>query len=132
MQPISFFDDGSALGKERADVRLKNLGVFVYEDGRRIAVGFELTPFRERPSLEVVARNARGEEAGSMIVIEALAPNFSLTLHLRDREPTAEYELEAVVYYQDDGEGENMIVDRKRTSFDARQPGDQTRWDEEE
>jgi hypothetical protein len=132
MQPISFFDDGIGLGKERADVRLKNLGVFVYEDGRRIAVGFELTPFLERPSLEVIARNARGEEAGSMIVIEALSPNFSLTLHLRDREPTAEYQLEAVVYYQEDREAERMIVDRKRTNFDATQVGDQTRWGEEE
>ena len=70
MQPINFFDDGVELPKGREDVRLKNLGLFVYEDGRRVAVGFELTPFRERPSLEVMATNARGEAAGSMTVIE--------------------------------------------------------------
>lgn len=132
MQPISFFDDGVELGKERADVRLKNLGVFVYEDGRRVAVGFELTPFRERPSLEIVATNARGEKAGSMTVIEALSPNFSLTLHLRDQEPTSDYELEAMVYYQDEGESSRMVVDRKRVTFDATEPGDQTSWQEEE
>ena len=132
MQPISFFDDGMELGKERADVRLKNLGVFVYEDGRRIAIGFELTPFRERPSLEVIAINAHGEEAGSMTVIEALSPNFSLTLHLRDREPTADYELEAKVYYQEDGKRERLVVDQKQTSFDATQVGDQTKWEEQE
>jgi hypothetical protein len=132
MQPISFFDDGFQQGNERKDVRLKNLGVFVYEDGRRIAVGFELTPFRERPSLEVTATNARGEQAGSMMVVEALSPNFSLTLHLRDREPAAEYELETLVFYQNEEGGGRMVVDRKLARFDATQPGDQTVWQGEE
>lgn len=132
MQPISFFDSGFELGKDRADVRLRNLGVYVYEEGRRVAVGFELTPFRERPSLEVTATNARGEPAGTMMVIEALSPNFSLTLHLRDRVPTDLYRLEAVVYYPaEEGEG-RMVVDRKFATFDATQPGDQTVWQEEE
>ena len=132
MQPINFFDDGFQQGNEREDVRLKNLGVFVYEDGRRIAVGFEVTPFRERPSLEVTATNARGEQAGSMMVIEALSPSFSLTLHLRDREPTAAYELEALVFYQNEEAGGRLIVDRKSARFDVTQPGDQTQWLEEE
>jgi hypothetical protein len=132
MQPISFFDDGYKSGKERADVRLRNLGVFVYEEGRRIAVGFELTPFRERPSLEVTATNARGEAAGSMMVIEALSPNFSLTLHLRDREPTDRYELEAVVYYPEEENEGRMVVDRRLATFDVTRPGDQTVWQEEE
>jgi hypothetical protein len=132
VQPISFFDSGFEPGKDRADVRLKNLGVFVYEEGRRVAVGFELTPFRERPSLEVTAINARGEAAGSMMVIEALSPNFSLTLHLRDREPTEQYALEAVVYYPDEeGEG-RLVVDRRSAMFDVTRPGDQTVWQEEE
>lgn len=132
MQPINFFDDGIELPKAREDVRLKNLGVFVYDDGRRVAVGFELTPFRERPSLEVRATNARGEKAGSMTVIEALSPNFSLTMHLRDNDPTNVYEIAALVYYDDkDGEGQ-MEVDQKRVTIDVTRPGDQTRWEEEE
>lgn len=132
MQPINFFDSGFELGKDRADVRLRNLGIFVYEEGRRVAVGFELTPFRERPSLEVTATNARGEPAGSIMVIEALSPNFSLTLHLRDREPTATYRLEAVVYYTDEESEGRMVVDRRWATFDTTQPGDQTVWQEEE
>jgi hypothetical protein len=131
MQPINFFDDGFELPKERAEVRLKNLGVFVYEDGRRVAVGFELTPFRERPSLEVTATNARGEQAGSMTVIEALSPNFTLTLHLRDTQATDLYQIEAVVYYDDKEEEQRMEVDRKRATFDVTRPGDQTEWEEE-
>lgn len=132
MQPINFFEDGFQQGNEREDVRLKNLGIYVYEDGRRVAVGFELTPFRERPSLEVTATNAHGEHAGSMMVIEALSPNFSLTLHLRDHRPTPRYVLEALVFYQDEEEGGRQVVDRRLAHFDTSQPGDQTVWQEEE
>lgn len=132
MQPINFFEDGFELPKERADVRLKNLGVYVHEDGRRVAVGFELTPFRERPSLEVTATNAAGEAAGSMTVIEALSPNFSLTMHLRDAHPTDIYQIEAIVYYDDKEEGGRTEVDRKQATVDVTRPGDQTTWAEEE
>lgn len=127
MQPINFFDDGIELPKEREDVRLKQLGLFVHEDGRRIAVGFNLTPFRERPSLDVTLRNDRGEEAGSLTVIEALSPNFNLTMHLRDREPTSIYSVEAIVYYllRDGNKRKRQIVDRKEATIDVSTPGEQ-------
>ena len=66
------------------------------------------------------------------MVIEALSPNFSLTLHLRDRVPTDLYRLEAVVYYPAEEREGRMVVDRKFATFDATQPGDQTVWQEEE
>lgn len=130
MRPINFFEDPlEPEGKSRADVRLKNLGLYVYEDGRRIAVGFDMTPFSEKPSIEVTVTNARGEVAGSMTVIEAFKPNFHLTLHLRDEVPTDHYELEAVLYYGSADE-EKLVVDRKKGAFDLTQPGDQTVWAE--
>jgi hypothetical protein len=81
---IQFFDNPLETPKSREDVRLKELGLYVYEDGRRVAVGFNLTPFIERPSIEVRVLNARGEKAGWLNVIETLDANFSLTMHLRD------------------------------------------------
>ena len=41
---IQFFEDPLEAPKSREDVRLKELGLYVYEDGRRVAVGFNLTP----------------------------------------------------------------------------------------
>jgi hypothetical protein len=64
-----------------------------------MAFGAELTPFIERPSLEVTIINGEGVPAGSLNVIETLTPNFNLTMHLRDLETVNPYELTAVLYY---------------------------------
>ena len=56
-------------------------------------------PFIERPSIEVTVKNILGAPAGSLTVVETLDTNFSLTLHLRDREPTDVYEVSATLYY---------------------------------
>ena len=55
MQPINFFDDPQKRGNEREDVRLKQLGIYVHDDRRRVAISFNLTPFAERPSIERLA-----------------------------------------------------------------------------
>lgn len=123
MQPINFFDDPERRGNAREDVRLKQLGLFVHEDGRRIGIGFNLTPFAERPSIEVTAYNAAGESAGSMTIIEALTPNFNLTMHLRRESATGEYEIEAVVFYKEE-DGGQLEVDRKRARIDVSNPGE--------
>ncbi|HSM59010.1 MAG TPA: hypothetical protein VK879_22835 [Candidatus Sulfomarinibacteraceae bacterium] len=123
MQPINFYDDSEHQGREPEDVRLKQLGLYVHEDGRRIAVGFNITPFRERPSIEVTASNGRGEAAGSLTIIEALQSNFSLTMHLRDAAPTEEYTVRAELYYVGSG-GERQIVDSKETTVDVTVPGE--------
>jgi hypothetical protein len=98
--------------------------LYVYEDGRRVAVGFNLTPFLERPSLAVTIRNAEGDEAASLSVIEAMEPNFNLTVHLRDAERIDPYQVEAVVYYMSEN-GEREISDTLVKEFDSSKPGDQ-------
>ena len=118
---VNFFDESP---KPPEEVRIKNLGLYVYPDGRRIAVGFDITPFLERPSIEVKITNARGEPAGALNVIETLDANFSLTMHLRDKEPTETYEITATLYYATP-DTERANVHTKTASFDATQPGDQ-------
>ncbi len=121
---IQFFDDPLEAPNKREDVRLKELGLYVYEDGRRVAVGFNLTPFIERPCIEVRVVNARGEKAGWLNIIETLDTNFSLTMHMRDAEPTEIYEATAVVYYQTP-ETERMDVHQVVKRFDMTRPGEQ-------
>ncbi len=96
---INFFDDPLQSPKSREDVRIEKIGLFIYEDRRRVMFGVELTPFLERPSLQVTITNADGIRAGSLNVIDTLQPNFSLTMHLRDAEVTDPYALTVVVYY---------------------------------
>lgn len=106
MIEVNFFDDPSKAPRFREDVRFKQLGIYIHEGNRRIAVGFDITPFIERPSIEVTVKNSMGEPAGNLTVIETLDSNFNLTMHLRDKEPTDEYEVSATLYYasmDDDG-----------------------------
>ena len=121
---IQFFDDPLETPKSREDVRLNDLGLYVYADGRRVAVGFNLTPFLEKPCIEVRVVNERGEPAGWLNVIETIETNFSLTMHLRDKEPTQRYEVTAVVYYATP-ETERMDVHKLVKTFDATQVGEQ-------
>ncbi|MCA9873142.1 MAG: hypothetical protein KC441_05790 [Anaerolineales bacterium] len=121
---IHFYDDPGETPKSREDVRLNDLGLYVYPDGRRVAVGFNLTPFLEKPSIEVRVVNERGEPAGWLNVIETIETNFSLTMHLRDKEPTSHYEVTATVYYQTP-ETDRMDVHQVVKQFDATQPGEQ-------
>ncbi|MBK6709873.1 MAG: hypothetical protein KA362_07180 [Chloroflexi bacterium] len=121
---IQFFDNPLETPKSREDVRLNDLGLYVYPDGRRVAVGFNLTPFLEKPCIEVRVVNERGEPAGWLNVIETIETNFSLTMHLRDKEPTQRYEVTAVVYYATP-ETERMDVHKLVKTFDATQVGEQ-------
>ncbi len=75
---IQFFDDPLEGPRPREDVRIKQIGLFLYPEVRRLAFGIELTRFRERPSIEVIITNGDGQPAGSLHVIETLTPNFTL------------------------------------------------------
>lgn len=121
---IQFFDDPLQGPQSREDVRIERLGLYLYDDRRRVQVGFALTPFRERPSLEVTIRNPQGEEAGSLHVIETLDTNFSLTMHLRDKEPAEVYEVTAVLYYATP-ETERENVHTVVRTLDGTRPGEQ-------
>ncbi len=96
---IDFFDNSEETPKSREDVRIKQLGLFLFEDRMRVAVGFDITPFLERPSIEVTLTNERGEKSGSLHVIDTLDTNFSLTMHIRDSDPTDTYDVNVTVYY---------------------------------
>lgn len=121
---INFLDDPADVPKGRADVRLLQLGFYVYEDGRRVMVGFELTSFLERPSLEINIFNENGERAASMIIVDTQTPNFSMTMHLRDKNPTDIYKVDAVLYYAMPNE-ERELVQMETAVLDMTVPGEQ-------
>lgn len=120
---IRFFDDPLETPNSREDVRIRRLGFFVHPERRRVSVGFELTPFIERPSIEIALTNTRGERAGTMTVIEALEPRFSLTVHLRDENPTEAYRVDAVLYFTDEPGTPRQVVQEVTCTFPA-EPGE--------
>lgn len=120
---IKFFDDPLEEPKPREDVRIRQIGLYIYPDLRRLAFGVELTPFRERPSIEVTITNGQGAPAGSLHVIETVTPNFSLTMHLRDEAVANPYALTAVLYYSWP-DREKIEIERRDISFEVTQPGE--------
>lgn len=134
---VHFYDDPDGGPQAKEAVRFKHLGLYMYPENRQVAVGFDITPFFEKPSIEVTITNETGERAASLIVIEAMQPNFSLIMHLRDQAPTDIYQVEAVLYYpfiddkkllQDSGssdERDRQIVDKITRNLDATQEGEQ-------
>ncbi|MBP7998306.1 MAG: hypothetical protein KA314_03230 [Chloroflexi bacterium] len=121
---VNFFEDPLLAPKAREDVRFNRLGMYVYPDRRRVAVGFDITPFLERPSLEVNINNDGGQRAASLNVIETNESNFSLTMHLRDQSPTDVYHVQIILYYAKPGE-EKLVVDQQSATFTLTLPGDQ-------
>jgi hypothetical protein len=121
---IQFYDDPIRGLRPREEVRFNQLGLFVYEDEKRVALGFDITPFSERPSIQVIVKDIEGEEAANLTVIEALQPNFNITIHLRNESPNGVYHLEAILYYIEE-DGNRQVVDSTKKSFDATQPGEQ-------
>jgi hypothetical protein len=122
--PIQFFDSSFAMPKVREDVKFNQVGIFVYDDQRRVAVGFDITRFLEGPSIEVTITNDNGQPAGMLTVIETSDTNFSLTMHLRDKNPTDLYHLKATLYYAAP-DLERMDVYTHEATFDVSKPGEQ-------
>ena len=137
---IDFYDDPLQTPKPPEEVRLKQVGFYVHEGGRRVSVGFDVTPFLQRPSVEVRLHNQRGELAAALSVIEVLQTNFSMTMHLRDQEPTDFYTAQVELYYNVFAEGEatepagpdeplplprqRMDVDSRTIQIDVTRPGE--------
>ena len=120
---IQFFFEPENQPRSREDVRIKQIGLFVHEDGRKVTFGLELTPFLERPCIDVEISNAEGKPAGSLSVIEQMTPNFSLVMHLRDDESINPYQLRTVIYYTTP-ETERVDVDMQIVGFDTAEPGE--------
>lgn len=121
---IRFFDDPLEGPKPREEVRFNQLGLFLYDDLRRVQVGFDITPFRERPSIQVTMRDPEGKQVASLHVIESLETNFSLTMHIRTPELAQWYEVTAVLYYATP-ETERQDVHTVTRRLDGTRPGEQ-------
>ena len=84
------------------EVRIERVRAVPYPDRRRVRVEVDVTPFRERPNLEIAIRNDAGKVVATTSVVAAMAFHLAFTLHLRDGgEAGPAYEVIVLLYYDD-------------------------------
>ena len=122
MAEIPLYDDGQEvpIARPRDEVRISSASVQPHADGRRIKLSFSLTPFQERPNLDVSVLNPAGQEVASFSLIEAMDTEFDFTIHLRGPQPRGEHTLHMVLFYTEGEEpgGARQVVDEHHLSFD--------------
>jgi hypothetical protein len=125
MADIPLYDqsDDMPAPRPRAEVRFDGLAIKPYPDGRRMRLHFGLTPFLERPSVDVSVTNPAGSEVASLHLIEAMDTSFDFTVHLRGPEPQGEHCMYLVLFYPESDEpgAPRQIVDEQSVAFDPRQ-----------
>jgi hypothetical protein len=82
-----------------AEVRLLELRAEPWPDGRRVRAHVQITPFRERPNLDLRIENALGEEVASAALIELITTKLVITLHIRAQQIEKQYTLMGNLYY---------------------------------
>ncbi len=96
------FVDSQEIPLPRNEVRLRGLTVTPLADRRRVRVDIRITPFLERPNLEVVLVAPGGEAVSKVSVVETDSANLSITMHLRSEPQPGEYAVRSALSYEMD------------------------------
>jgi hypothetical protein len=96
-----FFDNPDDPPVPPEDVKIRSLSIEPYEDGRRVAVELEITPFTEKPNIEIGVFNQDEDVVATFSVLEALEHKMTFTLHLREPNPGGNYVLKMHLFYTD-------------------------------
>jgi hypothetical protein len=118
--PLYDGSDDLPAPRPRAEVRFGEIAVRPYPDGRRMKLHFSLTPFLERPSVDMAVTNLAGSEVASLHLIEAMDTAFDFTVHLRGPEPRGPHLLRLVLFYPESDEpgAPRQVVDQQTITFD--------------
>jgi len=80
--------------------RILELRADPYPDGERVHVILDITPFEQRPHIELLLTDAQDREVAAASLIEPMAWKLELTLHLRPANP-GRHTLRADLFYLD-------------------------------
>ncbi len=95
------FEDESIERKPPSEVRIRDLHIEPWPDGRRVRVHLELTPFEQKPNIDLVITRADGEPVAMTSIIENMVFKLVITMHLRSADPAGSYQVHASVYFPD-------------------------------
>lgn len=104
---ISFFEPGD-VPQPPEKTKIEHIAVQPSDDGWRVKVEIHVTPFQQRPSIEMslikLSDNGEGNTAqvSQFSIIETMHPKMEFTMHLRGiSAPEGDYQLHTTMYYRD-------------------------------
>lgn len=87
--------------RPRDEIEVENVTASPYPDNRRVKVGVEVTPFRERPNLAIAILDDQAQPVASTSAIGLMNFRTSYVLHLRGMDdPTGKYTVRVQLYYE--------------------------------
>ncbi|HBG75053.1 MAG: hypothetical protein A2X25_04395 [Chloroflexi bacterium GWB2_49_20] len=93
------------------ETRIISLDAKPYEDGRRVHIYLELTPFQQSPYIELNLTDSLGNDAGSASIIEPPRWKHELTMHIKSsKQNTVEFQLTARLFYPEKEEVDKRVV----------------------
>lgn len=105
-------------GLPPAEIRILDLRAEPWpEDNRKVRIHLHISPFLERPNLEVTITSESGVEAAGIHIIESIDSQMTFTMHLRGIQDERKFTLSASVLYP-----EIEIVDQKNVEFSIQEP----------
>ena len=96
-----FFNDPNDVPLPPDQIEIRELSAEPNQDGSRILLKFEISPFQERPNMEISVCNQAGKEAASFSIVEAIENKMEFTLHMREPDSRGSYTLSMQVFYTD-------------------------------
>lgn len=96
------------------EVRIREVQVQPERDGKLLNVQIHLTPFQQRPSLEVEVFDREDRLVAETSIIEAVNPSMEFNLHLRGANGRGQHRMRVEVAYP-----EQEIVDTKDLTFEV-------------
>jgi hypothetical protein len=116
---INFFEPGDA-PQPPEKVKIEKLEALPYPDGWRLRVKVNVTPFQQRPNLEIALWREEGGESrpiANLSIIETMHPRMEFVMHIRNvSSPDGQYKLTASLYYRqplEEGATETPPVEEK-------------------
>ncbi len=85
------------LSVDAGPLRIERMAVHPYPDLARLWVRVQLSPFAQPPNVRLSCLDADGRVVAEMLLVEWRDPYISLTMHLRQPNPGADYILRAEV-----------------------------------
>ncbi len=110
---LNFFD-ADDVPQPKDKVRIESLTAEPYPDGWRVKLGIKVTPFQDRPSLEIQVTSYDGRPVARLSVIETMHKSMEFTVHIRGvSNPAGHYRASADLYFEEPA----RIVDHAETPF---------------